>query len=138
MGSFENMDLSLIYFDACWWETFKNVLLIDLSEVMGLLFLHQNCSKAFAGIFLTWYVAVQWSVNKGFVVTWQVTVVAVRVAVNDFLNGWGCKRGIVASYCLGRKERGFFITLRGVLSFYRYSLWVFLTGLKAYLLEKAT
>lgn len=42
----------------------------------------------------------------------------------------------MASYCLGRKERGFFITLRRVLSFYRYSLGVFLIGLKAYLLKK--
>lgn len=51
-------------------ETFKNVLLIDLSEVIGLLFLHQNwCSKAFAGISLKQYVAVLGSVKEGFVVT---------------------------------------------------------------------
>lgn len=43
----------------------------------------------------------------------------------------------MASYLLGRQERVFFIILRGVLSFYRYSLWVFLLELKAYLLEKA-
>lgn len=51
-------------------ETFKNVLLIDLSEVIGLLFLHQNrCSKAFAGISLMQYVAALGSVKEGFVVT---------------------------------------------------------------------
>lgn len=64
------------------------MLLIDLGEVIDLLFLHQNCcSKAFAGVSLTQYVAVQGSINEGFVVTSHVTVVAVRVAVNGFLNG---------------------------------------------------
>lgn len=46
------------------------MLLIDLSEVIGLLFLHQNrCCKAFAGISLMQYVAAQGSVKEGFVVT---------------------------------------------------------------------
>lgn len=80
------------------------------------------------------------SVHEGFVVTWCATLAVVRVSVNNFLNWWGCKREIrPLIHWVGRKEDFFFfIILSGVLSFYRYSLWVFLIELEAYLLEKAT
>jgi len=39
---------------------------------------------------------------------------------------------------VGRIELVFFLITKGVLNFYRYILWVFLTGLKAYLLQQIT
>lgn len=62
------MDSSLIYFGVCWWEAFKTVLLIDLSEVIGWL---TPASKLLLQS-VCWNIsllAVQGSVNEGFVVT---------------------------------------------------------------------
>lgn len=82
------------------------------------------------------------SVHEGFVVTRCATLAAVKVSVIKLLfpELMRVQERNQTSYSLGRKERGLFFLSSSAKSsvFYRYSLWVFLIELKAYLLGKAT